>query len=54
MKDISETEEALLLLELKLQVMEIGLRSLDKIISECAKSLDDAEKAVKEIYGSRD
>jgi hypothetical protein len=51
-KDISETEQILLMLEMKLQVMEIGLRSLNKIIDECARSLDDVESAVKEIYGS--
>jgi hypothetical protein len=52
MKDISETEAAVLMLDMKLQIMEIGLKSLSKIIDECAASLDDVEKAVKEIYGS--
>jgi hypothetical protein len=52
MSDISETDAALLMLELKLQVMEIGLRSLNKIIEECVKSVDDIEQFVKENYGS--
>jgi hypothetical protein len=52
MKDISKDEADLLMLELKLQVMEIGLKSLSKIIEECAQSVDDLENAVKELYGS--
>lgn len=52
MKDISERDEALLMLEMKLQIMEIGLKTLNEIINECAKSLDNVEAAVKEIYGS--
>lgn len=52
MSDISKEEADLLMLELKLQVMEIGLKSLNKIIEECAQTVDDLEKAVKELYGS--
>ena len=54
MNNLTETEAAYLMLEMKLQVMEIGLKSLNTILDECAKSLDDVEKAVKEIYGSDD
>ncbi len=52
MNDITEEEAALLMLELKLQVMEIGLRSLNTIIEECAKSVADIEKTIEELYGS--
>jgi hypothetical protein len=52
MSDISEREAALLMVEMRLQLLEIGLNSLNNIIDECAKSVDDMEKAVKEIYGS--
>ena len=52
MSDISETDAALLMLELKLQVMEIGLKSLNSIIEECAAAVADIEKTVGEIYGS--
>jgi uncharacterized coiled-coil protein SlyX len=54
MKDITEREAALLMVEMRLQLLEIGLNSLNKIIDECAESVDQMEKAVKEIYGSRD
>ena len=54
MKDISEREEALLMIELKLQLLEIGLNSLNKVIEDCTASVDALEQAVKEIYGSRD
>ncbi len=52
MSDITEAEAALLMLELKLQVMEIGLKSLNSIIEECAVAVADIEKTVGEIYGS--
>lgn len=54
MKDISEREEALLMLELKLQLLEIGLSSLNKVIEDCTATVDALEETVKEIYGSRD
>lgn len=53
MKDISEREEALLMIELKLQLLEIGLKSLNKVLDECATTVDALEQTVKEIYGSR-
>lgn len=52
MSDITEAEAALLMLEMKLQIMEIGLRSLNSIIEECATALADVEKSVEAIYGS--
>lgn len=52
MSDITEREEALLMVELKLQMLEIGLKSLNSIIDDCVKTVDDLENKVKEIYGS--
>lgn len=52
MSDITEREEALLMIELKLQLLEIGLKSLNTVIEECAKTVDALEQTVKEIYGS--
>jgi prefoldin subunit 5 len=52
MKDISEKEAALLMIEMKLQLLEVGLSALNKIIDECAQTVDQMEKAIKENYGS--
>lgn len=52
MNDITETEAALLMLELKLEVMEIGLRTVTKILDECSESVDKLEATIKELYGS--
>jgi len=52
MSDITEAEAALLMLEMKLQIMEIGLKTINSIIEECVASLADVEKSVEAIYGS--
>jgi hypothetical protein len=52
MKDITEEEAALLMLELKMQVLEIGLKSLSKIIDECQASVDNLELAIKAYNGA--
>jgi hypothetical protein len=52
MNDITEEEAALLMIELKMQVLEIGLRSLSKIIDECQASVDALEIAIKAYDGA--
>ena len=52
MSDITERDEALLMIELKLQLLEIGLKSLNKVLEDCTATVDALEEAVKEIYGS--
>lgn len=54
MSDITEREEALLMIELKLQLLEIGLKSLSDVLEACTATVDALEQTVKEIYGSRD
>jgi hypothetical protein len=52
MNDITDQEAALLMLELKMQVLEIGLKSLSKIIDECQASVDNLELAIKAYNGA--
>ena len=54
MKDITEREAALLMIEMKLQLLEVGLSALNNIIEECAQTVNQLEDSVKEIYGSDD
>jgi hypothetical protein len=49
MSDISETEKDLLMVEIKLQLMESSLKSLNKIIEECQSSVDDLERLVNKL-----
>lgn len=52
MSDITEEEAAILMVEMKLQIMEISLKSLSTIIEQCAQSVADLEKTIGELYGS--
>ena len=53
MSDITQREETLLMIELKLQLLEIGLKSLSDVLEACTATVDALEQTVKEIYGSR-